>query len=399
MVKKQNYLKSLKIIIIAYALSLNSIVRGSSYMLKSFGYHDTSINTMFLYGILVGLVFLKCRIENKITIRRDIAIAFGVYIVSFLGTILLFPQNRELIFELLSRQIWICIMQFCVFTQDYDYSILYKGMKIGMYIILVTVPLFFAFKPSSTFFSDGLYMDFGYMVIVPAALFLFFYFKEKKLLYIALSILCTLMIFIYGNRGAVICYFAYILLNALLGKSGLKKNIYILLLFTAAMIFYTNASNIIHYFNLDSVVSRNINYILSGRFSSFETRKNTYNLIISEIPKHWLLGMGIGGDRMLVSNGTSLNTYAHNFVLEIIISLGIPLGITCLVFLIYSIMRIVLSNNEYKDIIVCLASIELVKLSISSSLFVDPLLYILIALIFNARRSALHIKSTTMQND
>lgn len=332
--------------------------------------------SIFLNSLM--LISYGCRIitHRKIIVSKKQIIFWSFIVGLFIYTLIFFPQNGDIVYGLITKNIWHSILAYIIFFGDYDISQIKSAFKASSYLYMLLSPSMFLLVNNTTFFNTGAYMVFGYLMIIPAIFFLYFYEEEKKTRYLVLSIICVCLVMLKGNRGAILCYLGYICLNFLIMGFSYKKLFLISLLLMVAL----NLDKITGLLNISSKFSRNLSLFTSGKFSSTESRQPAYMAVWDAIKENKVMGLGIGGDRMVISGGESLTAYAHNFILEILVSFGVFIGIGMLFGIVYCTFSIFKSHSELKGIMLVFFSLCFFKLMLSSSFWTDTNLYILIAL-------------------
>lgn len=92
-----------------------------------------------------------------------------------------------------------------------------------------------------------------------------------------------------------------------------------------------------------------------------------YKMALHEIRQHPILGLGGGGYTY------KYQTYPHNLILEIIVDFGIPIGGSCIIYVLVCVLRTVKKkwNDETKAIILFCISL-CVEMMLSGSLYASP---------------------------
>lgn len=171
---------------------------------------------------------------------------------------------------------------------------------------------------------------------------------------------------IYGSRTVILagvaCYIVSLFFYS--GKNKLQYNLFVISILGVFLIIITNIKSIVRLlaFQLASVGinSRNIvllaNMLESGSIDTVSSgRENIYPIVIEYIRNNPLFPSGFGVSRFL-TNGTYY--HSHNFLLEIFLILGVPLGIFFLLWILTRIFRLYYQNNEIVFKIVIIFSIS-----------------------------------------
>lgn len=114
-------------------------------------------------------------------------------------------------------------------------------------------------------------------------------------------------------------------------------------------------------------------------------RSEIYDLVINEIARNPLIGIGIAGDRLLIGGG-----YVHNFFIEIIGNFGIIIGSILAIALIIIMLRPLASKELIKYNMVSIwISLGFVSLMVSGSYLESMNFWILLGLLVNFNRVSL----------
>lgn len=194
-------------------------------------------------------------------------------------------------------------------------------------------------------------LSFGYNLAFPTIMFIYNYVVRKRNTYLFGSIIGSLLVLIYGNRGAILVLLIYILLliiGYIRPLKPIRKFIILALLSIAIvlLIYFSDmiTNNFIRWLNNHDLNSRNINLIISGKISNDNGRKVIWDTVIRAIEKGGIFGYGVLGDRPFVTPIHYVG-YSHNIFLELVASFGI-LGY---IFIIYIIIDSVYMIFHCKD--------------------------------------------------
>lgn len=228
------------------------------------------------------------------------------------------------------------------------------------------------------------YMTFSYNMLLQTVMLILSYFRRKKILYLIVGMIGTIMIFVAGCRGAMVSLVASVLLYMFFRKDKLiKKLALIAVLLLVSCVVLMNFEGILGYLsevaedmNMDS---RTIEMIQEGEFLEDSGRGKIQENLKDA---YSLFGSGLYGDRVV----TDKETYAHNIVIEILIHFGIIFGIPILAVIFIMIMKGLFSkNSNIRFFVIVFMSAGLMKLFFSSSyLMQEPAFYVLLGLCSNA---------------
>lgn len=345
-----------------------------------------SLNTGLLYVIYFVLMaaFLFSNIRYM---PKKLLYALVFFFVSYLGTVMLFPQNVEYMWttadDILTNPTYILlfflisgfIASFYLNDIELFISIFEKFSVVT--VALLAIRFFMGFIIRSTMPE---YMTFSYNLLLPTTFVLLLCIKEFKLYRVAIAILGICLIFIAGCRGALlgvmISPLIYIFFFGKLDKN-IKYRITILLVALLLMVlfFYDPILQAVSSKLTDlDLNSRTLEMLLNSSITDDSGRGRILRNTMSQVD---LLGHGLWGDRVIL-NGR----YPHNIIAEILIDYGWILGSGILIFITVILFRGFIKADTFKSVVLCaLFSSGIIKLLLSGSfLGQEPALYVLIAL-------------------
>lgn len=202
-----------------------------------------------------------------------------------------------------------------------------------------------------THFSYSL--AFGYKMILPCLIFIYFYIKKRSILNLILSIAVFGMILIGGSRGQLVCIAVFIGIMSFRyyrHTNNIHKCIItIFLIICCSIIFFVGVYNILNMVGriLDALgfSSRTVTALLSGSFTDDNSRFIIWERTVDAIKKSAFFGYGVYGDRPFISS-LHYAGYCHNIFLELMISFGVPIGMLLSVILIIRSIYILLLKED-----------------------------------------------------
>ena len=312
--------------------------------------------------IIILVVFLLTipLVIHKMGIKFIIAqiILLFLFIISLV-------QNYATTSDLIYTYLWGFISLSCVF-----YILSLKNLEdfsLIMYrISTIVVPMLSLGLILYSSYNDVSYnMSLSYMLVVPTLILIYHYLKIRKM-YILLIILISISImFLFGARGPFISIILFMLLSMLSSKLTYKKIFSLVLLIVIILIISFNFDILLSLFAnaLDqiNISSRNIRLILSDLQFYNSGRSELFSYYINRINQKPLLGWGILGGWIDISNGP------HNMIIELLLSFGLFIGGIISLFLIiiflHSIYIVLTRKSNYVLLIFAAASFPLYLVS------------------------------------
>ncbi|MDO5702340.1 MAG: hypothetical protein Q4G47_03185 [Lachnospiraceae bacterium] len=232
-------------------------------------------------------------------------------------------------------------------------------------------------------------MGFGYQMEMAALLFLCEYFRESgKLRHCIFSFLCIAAGVLYGSRACILGYVMFILVFAVWRKKTSARPFSIILLGILAVV----VSNIqivmqmVYMFFLRlGLHSRTLYYMAMGNIlvaDDTARQEKIWPVLIDELRRLPFFKMlGAYGDRTLLAEKWP---YAHNFVLEILLTFGKALGGLILIWIVVMFIKTVLYNKDESGLLtIVFGCFSLCKLSVSNTFWQEPYFWAFLAMLVN----------------
>lgn len=356
------------------------------FILISFSIQGTASasHIQLISKVIVGAVFLYIL---PVVLRKSkvkLLIIYIIFVLIFLVHYLLFPENLLYLKELVFPLFFMGLPAFVYSLTIDNWTILKQMMKKAGLIVF----LFGAFQSILIFTGQvtlGSYsMSLSYYMLLPTLLFLDEFLNKFSMKAFLLSIVSIIIILALGSRGPIlsIIIFVFLMLIRSSSKFSFKKtfiygtfisiSLFIIIFFKQILVFL---DNLLLNFGIQSRTIRLFlreDLYLSGRDS-------LYQAVIDGISNKPVLGLGIGGDR-LVNNGS----YVHNLFLEIQANYGVIFGTIVGVLIVMLIIKaLFVKNKELYSLIIIWLSLGFVPLMVSSSYLTDLRFWILMGLIVN----------------
>jgi hypothetical protein len=266
--------------------------------------------------------------------------------------------------------------------KKYVYLILLSNIALILFCILTGRPMLGNMEISYT--------------ILPLLLFsLLIFLNENKIKFLIIALFSSAIIVIMGSRGTILCIAGFLIMYYMM---NFKKNFFYLIIITTSLIgVIWNFNNIIditiNKFESLGISSRTLYKLQNGDILNDTGRGKIQEVAIEALNEHPILGLGIGGERILVNDKIYEMTkdmstcYPHNLAIEIIVQYGYFIGTMLIIFLIGLLVNTIknTSGNE-RNIFLLLVSQEVIKLLVSSSYIISPMFFLVLGISFNKLR-------------
>lgn len=208
--------------------------------------------------------------------------------------------------------------------------------------------------------------------------------KRPNIYNISIFALGMFVMLSLGNRGSILSIVAFTILYLLLiSRKTLKMTykIFIAALFALFVGFFNPIMDFLAGQTESYGMSMSFFNRLSDDITDSNGRDSLYGQLLSYIKSSPLFGYGLGADRNLVGN------YSHNFVLELIISFGIIIGVIISLSLVILVIKSFVSTKDsnQRAFILILIGPSFIKLSLSGSFLMEPYLFFIIGYCMSLR--------------
>lgn len=340
--------------------------------------------TPLIYACLMLCGFLVIMWSFK---RKKTLILLFFLLISLLLSVIINPETIRFMFneQILSSPVIMLVLIyypiFLLFFTKLDLNILLK--KVNKYSVFIILIALVSFVNYVFVLGDNLpdYMTFSYMIISPIIFCTIASIHNKKMIFF--SILGFVLIFIGGCRGALLTIAVFYILTILkyLSNGNRKRDVLLkvlILLFLISIIFFwevimKNAFSILESFGYHSrVFSTILGSSYGGEELSFFNSSTRLEIWENAIRSIRLIGYGLFGDRTVIVNEYNDPSYVHNWILEILLSFGLVLGMIVVALIFYFIIRAFIFSKKSLDmrkimLSYALFSVLMIKHSISAS--------------------------------
>ena len=219
--------------------------------------------------------------------------------------------------------------------------------------------------------------------MLPSIRYLIYYASVKKqVVYIAIAGVLSTVILIFGTRGPIVCMLVYVALLTIyysFKSRNLKKLLILLIIFAIVLsififdsLFIEVTSVLSKAFEKIGFSTRIFNFIIEGDITASKGRESLAKQAVEAIIENPMWGYGITADRAM------FGIYPHNMFLEILCQYGIVFGsLLIITMLVITVIALLKSRKNTRSFTfgLMLVSIVFVKLMISSTYTIEPLLF------------------------
>lgn len=290
-----------------------------------------------------------------------------------------FPNNMEYITPLYIYFFALVVLSKLIQT---DYIRVESLIDKSIFVSRILAPIIIV---SRLVFPEGLnYMAFSDAISLPCALLVASGYSGKRLdMYLGLISLVSVLLF--GGRGSLLSllllYGMLVLFNRAKGE---KINPVYIVLIIAAPILFEFVQMFVDFSN-----SRTMQLFVSGEIGYDSSRSIIYEYLIQSLALNPISGIGMRGDRAVLESfnlGESNVAYAHNVILEILLTFGVIIGIVITVFLLYLfVWKLLLKQMDIKlkGLLLSFFTVSFLQLMTSRTFLTETDFYILIFMLVN----------------
>lgn len=236
--------------------------------------------------------------------------------------------------------------------------------------------------------TDEHRMTFGYQMEMAAIILMMQYLRErKKKGDLILSLFTILLGILYGSRAIIIGYVIFIVLYFFWNGHIDRRQGMIMALGVLAALAYSSQTVMTLIYNLfasHGINSRTLYYIAQGDILAVDqARQNIiWPTLIEKIKDMPLFKMyGAFGDRYFLA---SRWPYAHNIVLEMLLTFGWILGVLFIAWMVIQLIKVIRKNKDLNGLMtIAFGSFALCRLFFSSSFWMEPYFWGFIAMLVN----------------
>lgn len=306
-------------------------------------------------SILCGmfLVYVFC-ISFKIVLKRSLKILMFTFFLFSLLYFRSYIQNINDLQMIVNYSFWTFV--FCLPIGIYTYSIhnvkvFYEVLLKASYWIVIILSVVMFFHQEEEAYS----MFFSSSMILPLLLHINEYVREKRKLFLFLSIYELILILLFGSRGALLCLFMFLFLTFFcMIKSWAKRVGVVILLVVTGICFsiYKDqiGNSVLEFLASKNYYSRTLTLLFIEEDIHLSNRDFIWEKCGELLEKKPLLGWGLGGEVMPLTRlcgSTDKIMTPHNGFLELMLQHGYFLGSMIGLVFVLSIFRIKNIHDYY----------------------------------------------------
>lgn len=345
--------------------------------------HILTKSGFMIWIVTFGILFASLLINKFIFNKKFLNISLVLIIIFLIN--LTFFNFKNIIINIFIEFIKFALIPLYLTSQDYSFKkVIYYWYRVGIINFIIWLfMIIFVIRGRVDYMFFGVYMTYSFII------FIYNYYKMKKKKDLVMSIISLGSIFMFGNRAAwAICGVIWLYLYIISNKKSINKfivkclilSISILVLYNNFIYIMSSLQSFLLRVNINSYsINKLINAYNNGFITTMSGRDELYSVAIEIIKNNNLKPLGIGYFRVVTGSA-----YPHNFILEYIITFGI-LGLVVLPFIVwYLYKKYSRLKSEKKLVSNLLIIFIIIRLSMSSSFFIESMLWILLGfLIFD----------------
>ncbi|MBR3039863.1 MAG: hypothetical protein IKI20_04320 [Lachnospiraceae bacterium] len=346
----------------------------------------------YVVMIVTGLIFIINRLKflNR---KIDVFIAFMIFGAITLFAVLLHHSDFNSTTEMYALIIIFFPAYFIFRAANIDKLI--RALHIYAYIG------FAIFLPNAFFVKNvgHDYLAFAYDILLPLCIIVYYARKERHWYDIVLSIVGTIILAVFGSRGALIAlvlYFIYLNFE----KGYIRKILILSGITVLGYIIYSNIGSIVSRIQSFGISSYLLNRIANNEAFESVSRIRLFEYITSELLHNNYFGVGPLGNRALMPVIRYKMPYPHQLFFELMIDYGLIIGGLFSVLIIIAVLYLIIkSKDKYRYLtgLFCIAAFF--PLMLSGTLYTVGTVPYILALFFNFRDQKMSFNTDTNEGD
>lgn len=338
---------------------------------------------LFLSLIALSLPYIISRIKL-------IDFLFYLFVILLiLGTLLVYPDSSEYIFEYLWQILGLSVpVYFLGVTYDHEKSKedLYWGALFG--VIAMFAYQLYALSIGRILEADNMSASYN---VLPSVMYLIYWaVTNSSIKNWIVAIMASLLPFVFGTRGAILTALIFLgicFIYKIMNVKNTPLKLFLVLLVIGAILYIATGDRILNWaismsetFGNIGFSTRVFDFIVEDELATSHGRERLTEAVMSAIAQNPFQGYGFMGDRVItVAYG---QPYVHNIILEFLCSFGIVGG--CLaVLLVTTVPAMAIKkcwDSENVWLLIMFVCLVFIKLLFSGSYVYEPFFYLLLGI-------------------
>lgn len=332
---------------------------------------------LFYIQLVIFVTYLICA-KCRILLQKKAAVFLFVVVLIF---VLNNAFNSSLYCsDFTSQFITSCILIpvcFCFYI-NYDLVFRFSGYASVLTCVMAMI-LICTNKVSS---SD--YMVFGFYFFQGISFLLISFASQRKWIYFGISCVMIPICLVYSSKT---CWYMFAILLVIILYWFSPKLRYKIGGTIGIVAFFFGYKKVLTWLiqfllthtSFNSYSLRTLQMILDGTLTALGDRQRIFELTLSQIKIHPILGMGIGGF------GSDSAIYPHNFFLDVWVTFGVFFGSAIILYLIYSVFKALKGNRGYRCYYILLVwcLVNFMRLMTTHTFVCEPIFYLLFCFAIN----------------
>ena len=389
------------IFVILAGFIINGCFLKISEHISEYAYRFVDIFLLLIESLIIGFTLLILLLKKT---KRIITI-YGIFIGTFIISYLVFPQNKEAILSVTRNFFLFNVTSFVLFLEaSKDKDLFRKIVKISKVVFIFSVIyLIILMVNNELIYNVWLSRHF----FLASIFTLYDFYKNKTKTSLFVTVFSFIALTMTGSRTYLIFYllligmlFLVFIVNYI-KKASLKKRILTITLIVVLLIvsiivlinFEEICRNLYIFFYQNNIDIRILELLSTGDFFTSDDRTDIiYPAISNLIRNNWLIGTGIGGDRVEIYNifselnklGDGYNIsayYAHNIILELYADFGVIIATAMIAFIIYCYYNVAKNRKWNLNIVICLSWISILPSMLNGTLLDNTYLWALLGVL------------------
>lgn len=343
------------------------------------------------YLLFFGMMFFASLFALR-NWNIDTIVVLSALLMNYLISYLVFPMHRSIIFTSLldigGNPFYLLFIfafpgyLFVRKVREYEKLVgVFKNFSIAAVLMSLVTFVYW-----NNIGEPPQYLSFSYGILLPTTFLILLSMERKKWDFLAVGLVGFILILLAGGRGALVSLICTVIVYLFMNElSPIRKLTLILLFGILGGLIYWQYSNILDFLLITAsqhgIDSRTIRMMKNSQFLDDSGR---FDIIIENVKNFSVFGLGMYGDRFI--SGNSFTSYPHNLFVELLVQYGYLLGSVLIILILVLIYKAIsIKCKDFRLLSIALLSTGFFKLLFSSSyLSNEPGFYVLLGLGVNA---------------
>lgn len=364
---------------------------------------STTVVRNAIYVLLFVYIVWDAASRGKITGLFLLSLSFVIVLsVSYLLDYRIAPLMADALFMFFAR----LLPAYYITRHTTNWDLLFSEIEKLRWIALAYAIIVLVYPESASN-----YMPLAYNLLIPTIVTFFEGGHQGKRSNYVLAALFFSVMLVYGARGPILCFISSVLIYAMMSFQHQRPKRKVVIVFMGTLLL------IALFLSFDLVIewlfgvfpnSRTLGLVNSRLFFAMSNRDSYYRYGLASVAEAPLRIRGLFGDRLVFASAFASQdmsgTYAHNFLVEILMQFGVIIGASLCIFwllrLAFCTIRVFsMADRRRQQAFAAFAGAPLVYSMISGSYLLSYEIWLMFGLLANFTASKNSVESRSVVNE